>query len=180
VRVPLAVMLVLAVRLVLATAAAAQVADDEPVPDPIPSRVEIGGGGGVLFGLPEVGLLASVPTGSGPALEVAIGWMPRVAYDVELVLAEAQFRIPFRPYFRSRRSLLIGATRISARRRDRFESGLWGSEDTVVFPHAGVSLQWPVGRNADFRFDAVGLFTFDGELPLIGRATTVFVWHPGR
>ena len=65
-RVPLAVMLVLAVRLVLATASAAQVAEDEPVPDPIPPRVEFGAGGGLVVAYPEVGVLASVPTGSGP------------------------------------------------------------------------------------------------------------------
>ena len=177
-RVPLAVMLVLAVRLVLATAAAAQVADDEPLPDPIPPRVEFGAGGGLVVAYPEVGVLASVPTGSGPAVEMALGWMPRVAYAAEYVVAQAQLRIPFRPYLRSRRSLLIGTTRISTRKRHPFDSGFWGDEATVTFPHAGVSLQWPMGRHADLRFDAVGLFTFDGELPLIGRATTVFVWHP--
>ena len=177
-RVPLAVTLVLAVRLVLATAALAQVADDELPPPPIAPRVEIAGTAGLMVGYPEVGVLASVPTGSGPAVEVAIGWLPRIAYDVEHVVAQAQFRIPFRPYLRSRRSLVIGATRISTRKRYPFDSGFWGDDATVTFPHAGVSLQWPMGRHADFRFDAVGLFTFDGELPLIGRATTVFVWHP--
>lgn len=178
-RVPLAVTLVLAVRLALATAAAAQMEDDEPLPEPIPARFEIGATTGMTVAYPEVGLLASVPTGQGPALEVAIGWMPRVAYDVEHVMAQAQFRIPFRPYMRSRRSLLVGATRISARKRHPYDSGFWGSEATVVFPHAGVSLQWPMGRNADFRFDGVGLFTLDSELPVVPRATTVFVWHPG-
>jgi hypothetical protein len=178
VRVPLAVALVLAARLALATAAIAQVEDDEPLPDPIPPRVEIGGGGGLMVAYPEIGLLASVPTGPGAAFEVAIGWIPRVVYDVEHVIAQAQFRMPFRPYLRSRRSLLIGATRVSTRKRHPFDSGFWGSEATVVFPHAGVSLQWPMGHHADFRFDAQGLFTFDGELPLIGRATTAFVWHP--
>ena len=37
-----------------------------------------------------------------------------------------------------------------------------GDDDRVVFPHAGASLQWPMGRHADFRFDAQGLFTLDG------------------
>ena len=178
-RVALAVTLVLAASLALASAAVAQVADDEPLPDPIPPRIELGGGGGLMVSFPEVGVMASVPTGSGPAFEVAVGWMPRVAYDVEHVLAQAQFRIPFRPYLRSRRSLLIGVTRVSARKRHPYDSGFWGDDPTVVFPHAGVSLQWPMGRHADFRFDAVGLFTLNSELPLVGRATTAFVWHPG-
>jgi hypothetical protein len=178
VRVPVTLMLVLAARLALATAAAAQIADDELPPAPIPPRVEIAGAAGLMIGYPEFGVLASVPTGSGPAIEMAIGWLPRVVYDVEQVVAQAQFRVPFRPYLRSRRSLLVGATRISARKRHELDSAFWGREATVTFPHAGVSLQWPMGRHADFRFDAVGLFTFDGELPLIGRATTAFVWHP--
>jgi hypothetical protein len=178
VRVPLALTLVLAARLVLAVAARAQVAEDEPLPDPVPPRFEIGGAAGLLVGYPEVGVVASVPAGSGPALEVAVGWLPPLAYEMEYAVAQAQLRVPFRPPLRSRRSLLVGVTRISTRKRHPFDRGFWGSDATVTFPHAGVSLQWAVGRNADFRFDAVGLFTFDGELPLIARATTAFVWHP--
>jgi hypothetical protein len=179
VKVPLAVALVLAARLAVATMAAAQVADDEPLPNPIPARVEIGGGGGLMVAYPEVGVLASVPIGPRAAFEVAVSWLPRVIYDVEHALAQAQFRLPFRPHLRSRRSLLIGVTRVSARKRHPFDGGFWGDEATVVFPHGGVSLQWPIGRHADFRFDAQGLFTFDGEMPLVARAATAFVWHPG-
>jgi len=120
-----------------------------------------------------------VPTGPGAAFEMAVGWIPRVLYDVEHVVAQAQFRLPFRLHLRSRRSLLIGVTRVSSRKRNACDSSFWGDDDTVVFPHAGVSLQWPMGRHADFRFDAQGMFTFDGELPLVPRAVGIFVWHPG-
>ena len=36
-----------------------------------------------------------------------------------------------------------------------------------------------MGPHTDFRFDAQGMFTFNGELPLAPRAATAFVWHPG-
>jgi hypothetical protein len=169
----------------LPTAAAAQIADDEPIPDPVPLRVEIGAVVGFAAAYTEVGALASVPIGPRTAFEVAVGWLPRVrrpdsspdtAHDDLLV--QAQFRMPFRAHLRSRKSFLIGVTRVFSGERNPYESGFWGDDAVVTFPHAGVSLQWPMGRQADFRFDAVGLFTFDGELPLIGRATTAFVWHP--
>jgi hypothetical protein len=174
-----AVALVLILPLAVATMAAAQVAEDEPPPTPIPPRVEIGGVAGLTVAFPEVGVLASMPTGPGSAFEVAVGWLPRVIYDVEHVVAQAQFRLPFRSHLRSRRSLLIGVTRISARKRDRDDSGFWSNDANVIFPHAGVSLQWPIGPHADLRFDAQGLFTLDGELPLVPRAVAMVVWHPG-
>ncbi len=177
---PLALALILAGRLAMATAAAAQVADDEPLPAPIPPRFEIGGVAGLTVAYPEIGVLASVPTGPGAAIEVAVGWLPRIVYDVEHVVTQAQFRMPFRPHLRSRRSLLVGVTRLTTRKRNRFDSGFWGDDTKVVFPHAGVSLQWPIGRHADFRFDGQGLFTLDSELPLVPRAVSMIVWHPGR
>ena len=172
-KVPLAVTLVLAARLAVATVAAAQAADDEPLPDRFRPRRDRRRRSASTVAYPEIGVLASVPTGRRTALEVAVGWLPRVVYDVEHVLAQAQFRMPFRAHLRSRRSLLIGVTRMSSRKRVPYDSGFWGDDATVVFPHAGVSLQWPMGRHADFRFDAVGLFTLDGELPLVARADDV-------
>ena len=163
----------------MATVVAAQATDDEPIPDPVPLRVEIGAGVGFTVAYPEISVLASAPIGPRTALEVVVGWLPRVVYDVEHFLAQAQFRMPFRAHLRSRKSLLIGVTRLSSRKRDPYDSGFWGDDDRVVFPHAGVSLQWPMGRHADFRFDAQGLFTLDGELPLVPRAVGTFVWHPG-
>ena len=88
--------------------------------------------------------------------------------------------MPFRAHLRSRKSLLVGVTRLSSRKRDPYDSGFWGDDDHVVFPHAGVSLQWPMGRHADFRFDAQGLFTLDGELPLVPRAVANLRLAPGR
>jgi hypothetical protein len=174
---PVALVLILAGRLALAMTAAAQEVGDEP--PPVPPRVEIAGVAGLTVAYPELGILASVPSGAGPAFEVAVGWLPRIVYDVEHVVTQAQFRIPFRQRLRSRRSLLAGVTRLTTRQRNRFDGGFWGDDTTVIFPHAGVSLQWPIGRHADFRFDAQGLFTLDRELPMVPRAMSMIVWHPG-
>lgn len=177
-RVRVALAVVLATRLVVAAAAVAQVTDDEPVPDPVPLRVEIGAVAGLTVAYPEVGAMVSMPIGPLTAFEVAVGWLPRVIYDVEHVVVQAQFRVPFRPHLRSRRSLLVGVTRLSSGKRAPYDSGFWGDDARVVFPHAGVSLQWPLSRHADFRFDAQGLFTLDSEVPLVPRAVATFVWHP--
>jgi hypothetical protein len=178
-RVPVAAVLILFGHLTVATTAAAQEADDEPLPPPIPPRLEIGGVAGMMVAYPEIGVLASVPTGPNTAIEVTLSWLPRIIYDVEHVVAQAQFRLPFRPHLRSRRSLVVGVTRLTTRQRNRYDSGFWGDDPKVVFPHAGVSLQWPMGRHADIRFDGQALFTLDSELPMVPRAVSVIVWHPG-
>ena len=164
---------------VAAPSAAAAQATDEPPLDRIPPWLEIGGGGGLMVAYPEVSALISVPTGPLASIDLAVGWLPRVIYDVEHAVVQAQIRLPFRPHLRSRRSLLLGVTRISARKRDRYDSGFWGDDATVVFPHAGVSLQWPIARHAAFRFDAQGLFTREPEFPMAPRAMATVVWHPG-
>jgi hypothetical protein len=173
--------LVLTLRLAGATTAGAQVTDDEPPPTPVPPRFEVGGVVGLTVVLPEVGVLASLPTGPDSAFEVAVGWMPSVLYAHENSIAQAQVRLPFKRHLRSRKSLVLGITRIQPQKDG---DGVFGgsSRDNRPFvrPHAGVSLQWPMGRNADLRFDAQGLITFDGELPLVPRATTTFVWHSRR
>jgi hypothetical protein len=136
VNVPLAVALILAARLAVATTAAAQIANDEPP--------------------------------------------PAMIYHHENAIAQAQVRLPFKPHLRSRKSLILGITRIKAQKDGAgFLGGSSRNNHAFVRPHAGVSLQWPLGRTADLRFDAEGLFTFDGELPLLPRATTTFVWHTG-
>jgi hypothetical protein len=169
---------VLAACLAAPLQTAAQDQGGEPVPDRVPPRLELGGGAGQMVAYPEVSALLSVPAGPQTSLELVVGWLPRVIYDVEHAVVQAQVRLPFRSYLRSRRSLTIGVTRISTRKRDRYDSGFFGDDATVVFPHAGVSLQWPIGRHADFRFDGQGLFTLDGELPLVPRALATVVWHP--
>jgi hypothetical protein len=178
-RVHLALALLLVLRLAVATTAAAQAADDEPPPSPTaPSRIEIGAVAGLTAAFPEVGLLASVPTGPDSAFEITVGWMPAVIFDHENAIAQAQLRLPFKPHLRSRKSLILGITRIKAQRDGAgFLGGSARDNHAFVRPHAGVSLQWPMGRHADLRFDAQGLFTFEGELPLLPRATTTFVWH---
>jgi hypothetical protein len=156
---------------------AAQTARDEPPPAPIGPRIEIGGGAGLAVAFPEVNALASLPIGGLASFELAVAWMPRIVYDVEHSLAQAQFRLPFGGHRRSRRSLLLGVTRVGTRKRHRDDSGFWGDDHRVVLPHAGASLQWPLGRQVDFRFDAQGLFTLDAEFPLVPRAVATFVWH---
>ena len=159
--------------------AGAQDAVDEPRPERIGPRFEIGGGGGLLAAYPEVSALVSVPAGPRASFELVVGWLPRLIYDVEHAVVQAQVRLPFRPHLRSRRSLVIGVSRITARTRNRYDSGFWGDDATVVFPHAGASLQWPIGRHADFRFYAHGLFTQEVEFPMAPRALATVVWHPG-
>jgi hypothetical protein len=162
----------------LASPVAAQTAGDEP-PARIGPRIEIGGGAGLAVAFPEVNALVSLPFGPYTSFELAVGWMPRIVYDVEHNLAQAQFRLPFGAQRRSRRSLLLGVTRIGTRKRYRDDGGFWGDDHRIVLPHAGASLQWPLGRHVDFRFDAQGLFTLDAEFPLVPRAVATFVWHPG-
>ena len=83
----------------LPAVAAAQVADDEPLPDPIPAAGRDRRRRSAWWGrITEVGVQASVPIGPRAAFEMAVGWLPRVIYDVEHVLAQAQFRVPFRAH----------------------------------------------------------------------------------
>ena len=158
----------------------AQAAEEEPLPARVPAGLEIGAGGGAVVAYPELTVLVSAPIGPNASVEVMGGWMPRIVYEVEHALLQAQVRLPFRPHLRARRSLVAGVTRISARKRSRFDSGFWGDDATVVFPHAGASLQWPLGRRTDVRLDAQGLFTLDGELPLVGRVVGTIVWRSRR
>jgi hypothetical protein len=109
--------------------------------------------------------------------------MPGYVYDdsgdESYMVTQAQLRVPFRQRMRSRRSLVVGVSSIRTLSRDPWhDSFLGGNDDHDVRPHAGASLQWSMGRHADFRFDAQGIFTFSGELPLLPRALCLFVWHP--
>jgi hypothetical protein len=170
---------VLTAGLLVPAMTAAQDRGGEPVSHHVPPRIELGAGGGLMVVYPEVSALLSVPAGQQMSLELVVGWLPRVLFDVEHAVVQAQVRLPFRSRLRSRRSLLIGVTRIATRTRGRYDGGFWGDDDTAVFPHAGVSLQWPIARHADFRFDAQGLFTRERELPMVPRAMATVVWHPG-
>lgn len=164
-------------RLAIATLAVAQSPADATAATVIPMRVEVGGTAGLSAGFPELGLLASVPAGPRASVEFAASYMPEHWESPEHRLAQIQIRIPFREDLRSRRSLTVGATRIAAVSGDR---GFLGSDASEIFPHAGVSLQWPLSSHTDFRFDGQGLLTFESELPLAPRASVVLVWHPGQ
>jgi hypothetical protein len=161
-------------RLAVATLAVAQSPVDVAAA-PIPKRVELGGTAGLSAGFPELGVLASVPAGARASVEFAASYMPEHWEAPEHQLAQIQLRIPFRAHLRSRRSLTVGATRIVA-----IDDGdpPFLDADAMFFPHAGVSLQWPLSNHADFRFDGQGLLTFAAELPLVPRASVMLVWHP--
>jgi hypothetical protein len=176
VRLGVAAMAVFLVRLTAATLATAQTTDEEPPPATVPRRVEIGGAAGTTVGIPEYGVLASVPVHTGSALEIIVARMPAFWDAPAHLLAQVQVRMPFREHLRSRKSFLIGVTSIAARRGD--EGFLGTDESSYVRPHAGVSLQWPTAPTLDFRLDLQGVFTFEPELPLIPRAMAAFVWHP--
>jgi hypothetical protein len=163
-------------RLAVATLAVAQT-PDEALAAPVPIRVELGGTAGLSAGFPELGVLASVPAGARASVELAASYMPEHWEAPEHQLAQIQLRIPFREHLRSRKSLTVGATRIVA-----IDDGdhPFLDADPIFFPHAGVSLQWPLSPHADFRFDGQGLVTFSSEFPLVPRASVMLVWHPGR
>jgi hypothetical protein len=166
---------VVAARLVLASIVVAQIVDVDPPEPPVAPRVEIGPAAGGLGPFPELGVVASVPASGGVAVEATLTRMPSVLGAPARSLVQLQLRAPFRDRLLSRKSLTVGVTRIATEGRRGF---LGGDHGDFVRPHAGVSLQWPVARSLDFRFDAQGIFTFVGELPMVPRAMTAFVWHP--
>jgi hypothetical protein len=166
---------VLATRLALASIVVAQIADIDRAA-PAPPRVELGPTGGLTLIFPEFGGMGSVPLDRRSAVEVLASRWPASWDAPSHSLVQVQLRTAFREALRSRKSLVLGLTRIAALRTD---DGFFGTDSpTFVRPHAGVSLQWPVASTVDFRFDTQGIFTLDGEFPLIPRAVTAFVWHP--
>jgi hypothetical protein len=177
-RLILAGALVLCARLALASVVLAQVADlEEPPPDPIRPRVEFGVTGGLTIGFPEFGAVASVPIDRHADVELMVSRMPPAWDGPSHVLVQVQLRKPFRKQLRSRKSLLVGFTRITALAEG--DAFLGFETRAFVRPHAGASFQWPAGARFDFRFDVQGIFTFAGELPLVSRAVIATVWHPG-
>jgi hypothetical protein len=157
------------------TIATSQPTDDDGRPL-APRRVEIGASTGMTIAFPDFGVIGSVPLDKGAAIEVVVARMSEYWDEPAHLLAQVQFRLAFRPHLRSRKSLLLGVTRISALESDE---GFLGTESsTFVRPHAGVSLQWPVASTLDFRFDAQGILVFAEELPIIPRGMATLVWHP--
>jgi hypothetical protein len=164
-------------RLVLASMVVAQVVDGGRA-EPVRPRVEVGPTGGMTGAFPELGAVFSVPIDRRSAVEVLVGRMPAAWEAPPHTLAQVQLRTPFRADLRSRKSFVVGVTRITA--DDEKREFLGGSDDgAFVRPHAGVSLQWPTGPAFDLRLDVHGVLTFARELPLFPRATAGFVWHPG-
>ncbi len=178
-RLPAAVILVLVARLAVATLAAAQGANEEAPPDPIPPRIELGAAGGVAATSPEFGVLASLPFGDHLSLDVSLGHLTRVWRAPPYMISQAQIRVPFRKHLRSRRSLLVGVTHVAPYAESDDDSGIWGTDRPFTYPHVGTSLQWSLGSRADFRLDTQVVIQFnDAIIPVVPRAVGAFVWHP--
>jgi hypothetical protein len=154
----------------------------QPAPDTsfpgaiVPPRVEVGGGGGVSGTSPEVGALVSLPLGDRLSFDVGASYLARVWRSPAFALGQAQLRIPFRGRLRSRYSLLAGVTWLDALDRRAGDSPLWLEG---LHPHAGASMQWPLGRGIDLRVDAQMVVQFDELIPVAPRAVAAFVWHAG-
>jgi hypothetical protein len=163
----------------LAVACAAQ-AHGQPVPRTgvpgpiVPPRIELGGGGGVSGTSPDVGMLASLPLGGRLSFDVGASYLARVWRSPAFGLGQAQLRIPFRRRLRSRYSLLVGATYLEAIDPRQGDSPLWREG---LHPHAGASMQWPIGHGIDLRVDAQLVVQFDEVIPAAPRAVAAFVWH---
>jgi hypothetical protein len=167
----------LAASLALAPLSWAQAAADTPTP--IPRRIEIGALGGVSATSPEIGVLVSLPLEDRLSLDLGVGNLTRVWRAGPYVLSQAQLRIPFRRHLRSRRSLLVGVTHVKPYREREGDSGIWGTEPPLLYPHVGTSLQWGIGSQADFRIDTQIVVQFnDVVIPVVPRAVAAFVWHP--
>ncbi len=167
------------VATVLAVACAAQ-AHGQPVPRTdvpgpiVPPRIELGGGGGASGTSPDVGMLASLPLGDRLSFDIGASYLARVWYSPAFGLGQAQLRIPFRARLRSRYSLLVGATYLEAIDPRQGDSPLW---QEGLHPHAGASMQWPIGRGIDLRVDAQLVVQFDELIPVAPRAVAALVWH---
>jgi hypothetical protein len=166
----------LATSLALVPQSWAQAASD--LPPPLPRRIEIGALGGVSATSPEVGVLASVPLDDRFSLDVSLGHLTRVWRAPPYVISQAQLRLPFRAHLRSRRSLVVGVTHVRPYRERDGDSGIWGTEPPLVYPHVGTSLQWGLGSNADFRLDTQLVIQFNSAIiPVVPRAVGAIVWH---
>jgi hypothetical protein len=149
----------------------------QAAPGPLPPRIELGPVAGVAGTSPEVGALASLPIGNRLSIDIGASYLARVWRSPAFMLTQAQLRIPFRPHLRSRYSLLVGVTHIEPLDPREGDSPLWRQDGWDTYPHAGASLQWPLGRHVDLRADAQ-LIVQGGELiPVVPRAVAGIVWH---
>jgi hypothetical protein len=164
-------------QLTLTSVVVAQVVDVAHA-EPVPPRIEIGANVGTTSFFPELGAVFSVPVDPRLAIEGMVSRMQAAWEYPANTLAQVQLRMPFRADLRSRKSIVVGVTRVVA---DDGERGILGGSDDGMFvrPHAGVSLQWPTGPAFDLRLDVQGFITFSNDLPLFPRAVVGFVWHPG-
>jgi hypothetical protein len=175
-----AVLVATALALACAAQAHGQPVPHTNVPGPIvPPRIEISGGGGVSGTSPAVGMVASFPLRDRLSLDLGADYLFRVWRSPAYVLAQGQLRIPLRARLRSRYSLLVGVTHLEPIDPRVSDSPIWREDGVNIYPHAGASMQWPLGRGLDLRVDAQ-LIVQGGELiPVVPRAVGSFVWHSG-
>jgi hypothetical protein len=75
---------------------------------------------------------------------------------------------------------MAAATAAVAHQERESDSGIWRTDGPRTYPHAGASLQWPIGSQADFRLDTQLVFQFGTLIPMVPRAVGTLVWHPAR
>jgi hypothetical protein len=120
---------------------------------------------------------------AGTALATSLALVPQswaqAASDLPPPLPRRiELRLPFRAHLRSRRSLVVGVTHVRPYRERDGDSGIWGTEPPLVYPHVGTSLQWGLGSNADFRLDTQLVIQFNSAIiPVVPRAVGAIVWH---
>jgi hypothetical protein len=160
-------------------AVSAQTAAPPSGPAPVAPRLEVVALGGVAGTSPEVGALVSLPAGRRVSLDIGASYLARVFRSPAFLLSQAQLRIPFRAHQRSRYGVLVGVTYLDELDPREGDSPLWRQDlRRRLFPHAGASLQWRLGRHADLRVDAQ-LVVQGGELiPVAPRAVAGIGWHP--
>ena len=153
-----------------------QPASDTPLPGPIvPPRIELGAGGGASATSPEIGALLSLPIGDRLSFDVGASYLGRLSFSPAFALGQAQLRMPFRAWLRSRYSLVAGVIYLEAIDRRSGDSPLWLEG---LHPDVGASLQWPLGGGIDLRVDTQVVVQFDELIPIAPRVVAVFVWSP--
>ena len=169
--------MVLLAPLALTPAASAQ--DAPPVAYAVVPRLELAATAGATAAYPDVGVRASMVLDPRVSLELAAAWMPHMWRSPALVLTQAQVRVPLGPRARSRYALLAGVSHVRAYDRRPGDTGVFGTDDQVTLPHAGASVEWPLGRRTDVRLDTQLLIRPGSEVPVMPRVGVGFAWHPG-
>lgn len=167
---------VLATRLVLASIIVAQTAAGDPSGPVEPPHIEAGlTAGTIMVAAPEFGLIASLPLSRRSAVEVMACRAPAFFDAPPHAIVTAQLRAAFSRAPRSRKSVLLGVTRVTALGPS---IGIFGTgQSKFVRPHLGLSWQWPITDRVDSRFDVIGIATLERQTRVVPRAVASWVWH---